>query len=71
MGSPDPWDGRSPRDLTRVNVELSFRAGTGRASQDAKLELEGQQVLVLSDGRPLWPEDDLPEEQALLEGTAD
>ncbi len=30
-----PWGGRSPRCLTRVNLDPRF-GGTGRANQDAK-----------------------------------
>ena len=38
-----PWDGRTPRSLTRVALAATFQAGTGRLNHDfsdpAQLEL--------------------------------
>ena len=44
-----PWDGYSPRSLTRIAMNFTFRAGTGRVNRES---FETPDVLQLE----LFPE---------------
>ncbi len=49
MASRVPWDGQSPRGLTRAFSSFTFHAGTGRVNRIARR-------LVAGDQRELFPE---------------